>query len=466
MATTYTGYDGSVDPSDTESGFVCQKKEAKLNELQDVISKDLDWRAYVEVLTKDSGSSDLHIPWDDVSFLCYCPKIVHHILQRLLHNTTAAHAYFTWHLVVDSAPVMNQQLYTLSVALNQIFTNAGPPHNPPRWNKCAKAAANAIPMEVSRVYISKFLNDEMIHSAFTIVARVHRALRDLLEHVPWMLQDTRKKAVEKVMQMRTEVAIPSDSSEALLEYGFAVTSDYYTNAFRASRAKIRLLLMALSNPNQTLSSRVHWTMAPTEANSYYDPTLNTLFITAAMLSPPFFDMTYSIPRLYGGLGWIVGHEACHGFDNTGHKYDGHGHASAWWNAVDEAKFGERAKCIADVYGSYVIYGKRIDGNLTLGEDIADVGGLDISHVAFQRAVQERYSRPPTQLEQQIYFTAAAQNWCMKEKQKEALLDIITDEHAPERVRVDGAMSQLPAFARAFGCPADSPMNPKHRCDMW
>ncbi len=118
------------------------------------------------------------------------------------------------------------------------------------------------------------------------------------------------------------------------------------------------------------------------------------------------------------------------------------------------------------YGSYVLYGKRVDGNLTLGEDIADVGGLDISHVAFQRAVQERYSRLPTQLEQQIYFTAAAQNWCMKEKQKEALLDIITDEHAPERVRVDGAMSQLPAFARAFGCPADSPMNPKQRCDMW
>lgn len=239
---------------------------------------------------------------------------------------------------------MNQQLYSLSVALNQIFTNAGPPHNPPRWNKCAKAAANAIPMEVSRVYISKFLNDEIIHSAFTIVARVHRALRDLLEHVPWMLEDTRKKAVEKVMQMRTEVAIPSDSSEALLEYGFTVTADYYTNAFRASRAKIRLLLMALSNPNQTATSRVHWTMAPTEANSYYDPTLNTLFITAAMLSPPFFDMTYiartsqvlavavvvsqfssrvhrrySIPRVYGGLGWIVGHEACHGFDNTGHK---------------------------------------------------------------------------------------------------------------------------------------------------
>ncbi len=82
------------------------------------------------------------------------------------------------------------------------------------------------------------------------------------------------------------------------------------------------------------------------------------------------------------------------------------------------------------------------------------------------AVQQQYSRPPTRLEQQIYFTAAAQNWCMKEKQKEVLLDIVTDEHAPERVRVDGAMSQLPAFARAFGCPLDSPMNPRQRCDMW
>ena len=118
------------------------------------------------------------------------------------------------------------------------------------------------------------------------------------------------------------------------------------------------------------------------------------------------------------------------------------------------------------YGSYQLYGRRVDGNLTLGEDIADVGGLDISHAAFESAVHERYSRQPTPLEQQIFFTAAAQNWCMKEKQKEALLDIATDEHAPERVRVDGAMSQLRAFADAFGCSQDSHMNPKERCDMW
>jgi predicted metalloendopeptidase len=103
--------------------------------------------------------------------------------------------------------------------------------------------------------------------------------------------ETRKKAVEKVMKMRTEVAVPSDSSEALLKYGFDVTPDYSVNAFRASRAKIRLLLMALIHPNDTSASNAHWSMAPTEANSYYDPSLNTLFITAAMLSPPFFDMT-------------------------------------------------------------------------------------------------------------------------------------------------------------------------------
>jgi predicted metalloendopeptidase len=206
---------------------------------------------------------------------------------------------------------MNQQLYSLSVALNQIFTNSGPPHNPPRWIKCAKAAANAIPMEVSRVYISKYLNDEIIRSAFAVVARVHHALRDLLQNVPWMQDDTRKKAVEKVMKMRTEVAIPSDSSEALLEYGFQVTPHYYTNAFHASNAKIRLLLTALCHPKQPASSRVHWSMAPTEANSYYDPTLNTLFITAAMLSPPFFDMQCAAtsnvpPRAFVSYPTIVG----------------------------------------------------------------------------------------------------------------------------------------------------------------
>jgi hypothetical protein len=110
-----------------------------------------------------------------------------------------------------------------------------------------------------------------------------------------MLQETREKAVEKVMKMRTEVAIPSDATEALLDYGFELTPRYYTNAFRASQAKIRLMLSALCHPNQKAVSRVHWSMAPTEANSYYDPTLNTLFITAAMLSPPFFDMKCALP---------------------------------------------------------------------------------------------------------------------------------------------------------------------------
>ena len=134
-------------------------------------------------------------------------------------------------MVVDSAPVMGHELYSLSVALNQVFTNDAQPHNPPRWSKCAKAASNAIPMEVSRVYISKFLNDDMIQSAFSIVARVHRALKDLLDRVPWMQAETRKKAVEKVMKMRTEVAIPSDSSEALLEYATPPFLQYFFVTF-------------------------------------------------------------------------------------------------------------------------------------------------------------------------------------------------------------------------------------------
>jgi predicted metalloendopeptidase len=507
----------SKDAEDDSSSFSCSETHMQVSDLWKDVSSDLDWDAYFEMLSTSAGLSRYRFDYRNMTLLSYCPKYINHMLQRLLHNTSAARAYFKWHLVHDLAPALSIDVYNLIVKFDSVFNGVNVA--PPRWKKCTRAVSYAVAMEVSRMFLAKKLSSASVKEAYLMVDRIRDSLASILSSVSWMEPQTRKAALKKIKAMSLEVALPSNHAQALEDYGFSPDADdYLWNALSASRSRTRAKLNM-----QHDRVRLWWTMSPITANAEYDPTVNALFIPAAILNAPFFDKSYAVARNFGAVGWIVGHEvsaasyffcfllfffffkilihrccfvsifhrtpfaqAVHGFDNSGRLYDELGHNVQWWTPADESRFDQRAECIASFYSvryrllfavghltcndhlpqTFQIAGRHVRGNMTLGEDIADCGGLHSSYLAMNKYLADVEKRPASQFEKKLFFTSGAQNWCIKSQLKETILGVLTDEHAPAPVRVNAAFSQTPAFADVFQCKPGSKMNPVSKCDMW
>jgi putative endopeptidase len=293
----------SRDAEDDSSSFSCSETHMQVADLWKDVSSDLDWDAYFEMLSTSAGLSRYRFDYRNMTLLSYCPKYINHMLQRLLHNTTAARAYFKWHLVHDLAPALSVDVYSLIVKLDSVFNGVNVA--PPRWKKCTRAVSAAVAMEVSRMYLAKELSSSSVKEAYLMVDRIRDSLAGILSSVSWMGAETRKAALKKIKAMSLEVALPSNHAQALEDYGFSPNpNDYLWNALSASRSRTRAKLNM-----QYDKVRLWWTMSPITANAEYDPTVNALFIPAAILNAPFFDKSYSVARNFGAVGWIVGHEA-------------------------------------------------------------------------------------------------------------------------------------------------------------
>jgi len=180
----------------------------------------------------------------------------------------------------------------------------------------------------------------------------------------------------------------------------------------------------------------------------------------------FFSRQYPDARNYGALGGVIGHEITHGFDDQGRKFGQDGQSTNWWTSGDVANFKDRAKCIAEYYSTFSELGKHVDGELTLGEDIADMGGVKISLRALQDLASEKGRDSLSRDEMRLFFASWGQNWCVVERRRAEELQLLTDEHAPNKFRVNGPLSNLPEFAQAFGCKAGSKMVNAKRCTLW
>jgi putative endopeptidase len=212
-----------------------------------------------------------------------------------------------------------------------------------------------------------------------------------------------------------------------------------------------------------------WFTSPMTVNAYYEPWTNRMVFPAGILQSPFFSSKSGSAANFGAFGTFAGHEITHGFDDQGSKFGGDGSLTNWWAPETLAKFRAKTECLRDQYSAYEVLPQlKVNGALTLGENIADAGGLKLA----LRAYRARYSGSKGQTvaggfsEDQQFFLAFGQAWCSKETEERSRLAVLTDQHAPPRFRVNGSLSTLPEFAEAFACPTGAPMRPATACEVW
>jgi putative endopeptidase len=334
----------------------------------------------------------------------------------------------------------------------------------PRWKRCVSATDHDLGEALGQKYVEKAFPPEAKAAALQMVHNLMAALRADMETLTWMGPDTRKQAEAKLDAIMLKIGYP----DKWRDYStYEVTRDsYLENAFRGEAFEFRRELAKIGKP----VDRTEWQMTPPTVDAYYDPTMNEIVFPAGILQPPFFDPASDDALNYGGIGAVIGHEMTHGFDDEGSQFDAQGNLRDWWTPEDHKNFDARADCVAKQFDAYVVSGDlHENGKLVEGESIADLGGITISHMAFETAEAGKTAAPIDGLTpDQRYYLGWARIWAENDRPEGERLQTNTDPHPLPRFRVNGPMSNLPEFAAAYGCQAgDAMVRPEtERCRIW
>jgi endothelin-converting enzyme/putative endopeptidase len=335
----------------------------------------------------------------------------------------------------------------------------------PRWKRCVTATDEAIGEGLGRRFVERRFAGDSKTTALEMIRGIETALERAFTDLDWMDDPTRAAAREKLHAVTNTIGHPGvwrDYSRLVVRRG-----DDFGNRLAAARFEFRRQRDKVGGP----MDRNDWEMTPPTVNAYYNPFLNEMVFPAGILQPPFFHRDFPRVMNYGAIGMGMGHELTHGFDDQGRKFDAHGRLREWWDPAVASRFEERARCVADLFDSYEVEpGLHLNGKQTLGEDIADLGGLKEAYRAY-KAWEGAQAKPPASPvpgldNDQLFFVAFAQPWCELITPEYARLLAQADDHAADRYRVLAAVSQFPDFARVFACTAGAPMNPEKRCQVW
>jgi putative endopeptidase len=366
-------------------------------------------------------------------------------------------AYLTWHVVRGTADTLSTAFVDEDFKLEQALT--GQAEQKPRWRRCVAATDAALPDLVGQAYVETSFAGDSKSAAETMVGQVSAAFGAELDTLAWMDPPTRARAHEKLGAMAYLIGYPSKWKT----YDFEVDpKNYAANALHARAFDLKRELAKVGNP----VDREEWQMSPPTVNAYYDAQRNHMVFPAGILQPPFYDVKSAIPVNLGAIGMVVGHELTHGFDDEGSQFDAKGNLSNWWEPAVSERFKEKTGCVAHQYSEYEPQpGLKLNGELTLGENIADMGGVKLAFQAYRRMRADAKERVVAggYTEDQQFFLGFAQAWCSKYRPEFEKLMVKTNPHSPARFRVLGPLANLPDFAAAFSCsapPADK------TCSVW
>ncbi len=376
-------------------------------------------------------------------------------------NIGAWKAYLRWHLVHANARFLS------SAFVNEDFnffgkTLQGREQPRPRWKRCVEDVDNDLGEALGRAYVETYFSAEAKQKALTMVTEIEAAMQEDIRALPWMSSETKKSALEKLHAVKNKIGYPDrwrDYSTLEIKRG-----DEMGNVQRARKFEFHRQLAKIGDP----VDRLEWGMTPPTVNAEYDDQRNDINFPAGILQPRLFNPESDAAPNYGNTGGTIGHELTHGFDDEGRQFDAQGNLRNWWSEADGREFDNRARCVSDQYSKYVIVDNlKINGKLTLGEDVADLGGLLLAYMAWKQHTTEQKLEPIDELTpEQRFFIGYGQSWCGSVRDEEKRMRAAVDPHSPDKYRANGVVTNLPEFQKAFQCKTGTPMAPETRCRVW
>nr|XP_033813571.1 endothelin-converting enzyme-like 1 [Geotrypetes seraphini] len=432
-----------------------------VSELQQ-IAPNLKWKHLLDRIFHHSFSEDEEIVVLATDYMQKISELIRFTPTRILHN------YMIWRTVV----VLSEHLSTpFRDAIHELSKEMEGTEKQLLLRKtCLTQANKHFGMALGALFVEEYFSSSSKAKVQQLVEDIKHILDQRLDELDWMDDETKAAARAKLQYMMVMIGYPDfllEPESIDKEYDFEVNEKtYFKNILNSIKFNIKLSVKKIRQE----VDKTAWLLPPQALNAYYLPNKNQMVFPAGILQPTLYNPDFPQSLNYGGIGTIIGHELTHGYDDWGGQYDRHGNLMHWWTEESYSKFLKKAECIVNLYDNFTVYNQRVNGRLTLGENIADLGGLKLAYYAYQKWVREHGPERPLQrlkyTHEQLFFIAFAQNWCIKRRSQSIYLQVLTDKHAPEHYRVIGSVSQFQEFGRVFHCPTNSPMNPVHKCSVW
>jgi len=379
------------------------------------------------------------------------------------------HNYLAWHTVRSYLSCLPKSFREAGKILRKSLM--GSEGNEETWRSCVTDTNNVLGYAVGAMFIRQNFHGESKPLAESMIKTVKDSFKSNFQNLDWMDEETRNSAREKADAITDMIGYPKfilngDELDSFYSDLQIESNEYFVNNVRSNHYSFRQNLMKLHEP----VNKTQWGMTPPTVNAYYTPNKNQIVFPAGILQEPFFDISYPISLNFGAMGVVMGHELTHAFDDQGREFDKDGDLAPWWNNATIERFQKRTECLVKQYSLFVTNNQSLNGKQTLGENIADNGGLKASFHAFNSWIDEHKEElllPGLNLtHKQLFFLAFAQVWCSSSTKEALHLQILNDPHSPARYRVIGPLSNMPEFENAYQCPVGSPMNPRVKCEVW
>ncbi|MFC4932078.1 M13 family metallopeptidase [Massilia sp. GCM10023247] len=413
------------------------------------------WKTYL----KEIGQPDL------ASLNVTEPAFFKAFARQLKANDLAAiKTYLRWHVLKTMAPVLAPRFDEPHFAFYS-KTLRGVERQPPRWKRCVRLVDAQLGEALGQEFVRRSFSPELKAKALHMTRQVEEAMAKDIESLSWMSDATKQRARDKLDAIVNKIGYP-DKWRDYTAYEVR-TNDFAGNVVRGTLFENRRQLAKIGQP----LDRSEWLMTPPTVNAYFNPQMNDINFPAGVLQPPLFDPKMDDAPNYGNTGGTIGHELTHAFDDEGRQFDAKGNLKDWWTKKDGKAFNQRAQCIADQYAGYTVVDDiKINSKLTLGEDVADLGGVILGWMAWktQMASMPQQAQPLRDglTPEQRFFVGYAQWACENDRPENLRVNAVTDPHSPGKYRVNGVVINMPEFEQAFQCKKGQPMVAAKRCRVW
>ncbi|XP_078206477.1 endothelin-converting enzyme 2 isoform X8 [Callithrix jacchus] len=450
-----------------QSGLFLPSRDYYLNRTanEKALAPSMDWLEFLSFLLSPLELSDSEpVVVYGMDYLQQVSELINHTEPSILNN------YLIWNLVQKTTSSLDRRFESAQEKL--LETLYGTKKScVPRWQTCISNTDDALGFALGSLFVKATFDRQSKEIAEGMISEIRTAFEEALGQLVWMDEKTRQAAKEKADAIYDMIGFPDfilEPKELDDVYdGYEVSEDsFFQNMLNLYNFSAKVMADQLRKP----PSRDQWSMTPQTVNAYYLPTKNEIVFPAGILQAPFYARNHPKALNFGGIGVVMGHELTHAFDDQGREYDKEGNLRPWWQNESLAAFRNHTACMEEQYNQYQVNGERLNGRQTLGENIADNGGLKAAYNAYKawlRMHGEEQQLPAVGLtNHQLFFVGFAQVWCSVRTPESSHEGLVTDPHSPARFRVLGTLSNSRDFLRHFSCPVGSPMNPGQLCEVW